>query len=307
MLNGPRSRAPILAWCAALLFAAPLPAFSQAKAADPPAPPSPAETRAEAERALANLHRDDAALSLYERVERTEQRERGGTSGNVSAQVCRVFPAGPARDCIPLGKDGKPSDWPAYLRRLHDLERQLEWDLQDGSAQREAYARFAKRQKQRYDLLEATRHAYVFTWEGRETRDGRTLDKLRLDPNPAYRPASRLTAILSKAGGVAWVDEATSQLVHLEAEILGDFTLWGGIVAKVNKGGRFIMDRAEVAPGVWLPVFYQYDLDGRKFLFSYGLHEKIFLSRYRQVGPPQESIRVVRAELNNLAPAHAGH
>jgi hypothetical protein len=306
MLTAPRRQGPMLALSAGLLLATGVPALQQAKP-DSTAPPSAAETRTQVERALANLHRDDEALSLYERVERTEERERAGTSPNISVQVCRVFPAGPAQDRIPLGSDGKASDMTAYVRELRDIERQLEWDLQDGSAQREAYARFAKRQKQRYALLEATRDAYVFTWAGREMRGGRTLDKLRLDPNPAYRPRSRWTAVLAKARGVAWVDEATSQLVHFEAELLGDVTLWGGIVAKVNKGGRFVMDRAEVLPGVWLPVLYQYDFDGRKFLFSYGVHEKILLTGFQHVGPPGEAIRAVRAELNNLAASQAGH
>jgi len=306
MPNLSRRHGPAFAWLAGLLLAAGVPASPQAKP-DPAPPPSASETRAQAERALANLHRDDEALRLYEHVERTEDHGRAGTSQNISVQVCRAFPAGPAQDRIPLGPDGKASDTTAYIRQLHDLQRQLEWDLQDGNAQREAYARFAKRQKQRYDLLEATRDAYVFTWAGREARDGRMLDKLRLDPNPAYKPRSRMTAVLLKARGVAWVDEATSQLVHFEAELLGDITLWGGIVAKVNKGGRFAMDRAEVQPGVWLPVSYQYDFDGRKFLFSYGVHEKIFLTRFQRVGPPKEAVRTVRAELNNLAASQAVH
>jgi hypothetical protein len=61
------------------------------------------------------------------------------------------------------------------------------------------------------------------------------------------------------------------------------------------------MEQSEVAPGVWLPTLYTYDVDGRKFLFGFSIHERTEASRYRRVGPPAQEIEVIRAELNNLS------
>jgi hypothetical protein len=60
------------------------------------------------------------------------------------------------------------------------------------------------------------------------------------------------------------------------------------------------MEQSDVAPGVWLPTLFIYDIDGRKFLFGFGVHERTDVTRYRHVGPPAQSIEIIRNELNNL-------
>ena len=60
------------------------------------------------------------------------------------------------------------------------------------------------------------------------------------------------------------------------------------------------MEQSEVAPGIWLPAFYAYDVDGRKFMFGFSLHERTEATRYRHVGPPGQSIEIIRSELNTL-------
>ena len=59
------------------------------------------------------------------------------------------------------------------------------------------------------------------------------------------------------------------------------------------------MDQTEVAPGVWLPVLYDYNFEGRKFFFGIGVHERTTVSQYKRIGPPKEALAVIRAELSN--------
>ena len=89
-------------------------------------------------------------------------------------------------------------------------------------------------------------------------------------------------------------------MARLEGDITSDITFGGGIVGKVYHGGHFVMEQSEVAPGLWFPTLYTYDVDGRKFLFSFGVHERTDVTHYRRVGPPSQSIEVIRSELNNL-------
>jgi len=270
-----------------------------------PDPPSPAELRRLADRVLENQHLNDQALYVYERIERVEQRNNAGDPSPSSVRVFRVFPAGTGVDHIPFGSDGQPPAPTAYERELRHLEESLAFSAGDGPRQREAYAKLDKHKKERADLLDATRDAFTLAWLGRESRNGRTVAMIRLDPNPAYKSASRLTAILPKARGIMWIDEATGQLARFEAELLEDITFGGGIVAKVYKGGHFVMEQAEVAPGVWLPVLIQYDFDGRKFFFATAVHEKTVATGYRRIGPPKEAIQIVRGELSNLSAGHS--
>ena len=59
-----------------------------------------------------------------------------------------------------------------------------------------------------------------------------------------------------------------------------------------------MIEQSEVAPGIWLPTLYTYDVDGRKFLFGFGVHERTEVTNYRHVGPPEQSIEIIRNELN---------
>ena len=61
-----------------------------------------------------------------------------------------------------------------------------------------------------------------------------------------------------------------------------------------------MQERYEMAPGVWLPSYQQYDFDGRKFLIPFSIHERSLYSDYQHVGPPKESAEVVRNELDKL-------
>jgi hypothetical protein len=60
------------------------------------------------------------------------------------------------------------------------------------------------------------------------------------------------------------------------------------------------MVQEEVAPGIWLPTLYNYEVDGRKFMFAFGIHERTEITRYHRVGPPPQAAEIVRNELNNL-------
>jgi hypothetical protein len=266
--------------------------------------PSPEERRALMERVIANQHADDATLDVYERIERREIRKGSGGSAPAQIQTARVVPAGTGSDRIPLGADGKPADPAAYAAELRKLEDALVWASEPASReQRDALAKFAKRRKDRAELVDAVRDAFIYTWLGREERQGRILAKFQLDPNPKYKPTSRLTGVFSHVRGIAWVDESAGQLARIEAEIAEDISFGGGLVAKVYKGGRFVMEQTEVMPGIWLPVFYDYDFDGRKFFFSMGVHERTTVSQYKRIGPPKEALAVIRAELGNPKPS----
>ncbi len=252
--------------------------------------PSAEERNALLNRVIADQHANDAALDLYERIERRETRKTARESAPAQVQVFRVVPAGTGSGRIPVGADGKPADPAAYTAELRKLENALVWASEPGNReQRDALAKFQKRRKDRAELVDAVRDAFVFTWLGREERGGRVLAKFQLDPNPKYKHVR----------GVAWVDESAGQLVRIEAEIVEDISFGGGLVAKVYKGGRFVLEQVEVAPGVWLPALYDYNFDGRKFFFGVGVHERTTVSQYKRIGPPKEALQVIRAELSN--------
>jgi hypothetical protein len=81
--------------------------------------------------------------------------------------------------------------------------------------------------------------------------------------------------------------------------VIRDISFGGGVFGKVYRGGRFVMEQAEVAPGVWLPTRYEYNFAGRRFVFGLEVHEVTEASRYRRVGPPADALVAIRHELGS--------
>jgi hypothetical protein len=257
---------------------------------------SVAAPRSNFERVVENQKRNDAALDLYERLERVEVKRSAGDPAPPDVRISRVVPAGTGIDRIPVGPDGAPTDQAAYRAALERLVSALAFAAVDGRAQHDAYEKIAKKHRDRDELIGATRTAFLFTFLEREPRGGGMLAKYRMMPNPAFKSTSRATSIFAKVRGFVWIDEEAGQLARVEGEVTDDISI-GLFLAKVSKGSHFMQERYEFAPGLWFPSFTQYDFDCRKFLMSFSLHERTFYSQYHRIGPPKEALEAVRQEL----------
>ncbi len=254
------------------------------------------------DRVIENQKKNDAAMDLYERIERVESRRTSGETQTTEVKTSRVVPAGTGAAHLPVGPEGKVVDQNAYRVELEKLERSLVWAADSGYAQRQAYEKIAKKRKERADLIGAAKTAFIFTYIASEQRAGRTLLKYEMRPNPAFKPTSRSTSVYTRVRGTVWIDEDSGELARIEGEVTDDISL-GLFLAKVYKGSHFMQERYEMVPGLWLPTFSQYDFDGRKFLSSFALHERTFYSNYRLVGAPKEALELVRAELKQARPS----
>jgi hypothetical protein len=261
-------------------------------------PPNFSETEKAAflDRVIAGTKQDEQALDVYERIERVEIRKNPHDAQPLEVKTARVFPAGTGVDHIPLGPDARPADAAAYRAELEKLESALLWASSTGRAQRDAYEKIAKKQKERTEVLDATRTGFIYTFVSRELRGERRLAKYKLEPNPAYKPTSRVTSVFSKVRGFAWIDEETAHIARVEVEVTEDIS-FGLFLGKIYKGSHFMQERYEFAPGIWLPSFFEYDFDGRKFFIPFSAHQRTFYSNYRRIGPPKEALALIRAEL----------
>jgi hypothetical protein len=266
-------------------------------AADPgsAAAPDAAATKSKFEIVVENQKKNDTAMDLFERIERVELKKTY-SDPQPDIKTSRVIPAGTGVDHIPVGPDGSPTDPAAYRAALQKLVTALTFAVGDGQAQREAYEKITKKHKDRDDLIDATRTAFIFKYLGNETRGDRMLSKYSMEPNPAFKPTSRTSAIFAKVRGFVWIDDQANQLARIDGEVTGDINV-GLFLAKVNKGSHFMQERYEFAPGLWFPSFSQYDFDGRKFLATFSFHERMFYSKYRRIGTPKEALEAIRQEL----------
>src|SRR5712691_3863277 len=232
---------------------------------------------------IANQKRGEAALDLYERIERVESRKTPGDPAPATIKISRVIPSGTGMFRIPVGDDVKPSDSSAYRADLENLARALALLVNDSGSQREALEKYTKKRKDRLDLIEATRNAFLFTFLAHEPRGERMLSKYSMRPNPAFKPTTRFSSVYTKVRGFVWIDDISIGL----------------FLGKVYKGSHFMQERYEYQPGLWLASFSQYDFDGRKLFSGFSLHERAFYSNYRYIGPPKEALAAIRQELEH--------
>ena len=264
-------------------------------------PLSPADVQALTQRAIANQHRNDQLLDQFERLEHDWVRKPGTNPPVTQETLNRVLPTGTGIMRLPLAAPAKPANPAAYRAQLEYLANVLTTVSQPDASEQQTLERYRKHQQEHADMVSNVGSAFHFSWLGRETRDGHPVIKLQMDPNPSFHPASLTAQVLTHVRAIVWVDASTAQVLHLEAEVTSDVYFGAGIIAKLYRGGRFVMDQSEVAPGVWEPVRYEYNFDGRKFLFSFGDHETTEFSQYRRVGLPAEELQAVRNELNTSA------
>jgi hypothetical protein len=270
-------------------------AAAQSVAPDSP----PAISRAKPglfERVISSQKKNEEALDVYERIERLEVRKNGSDAAPASVRIARVIPTGTGMNRIAVGPDGQPMDLAAYRAELARLEKALALLVNNSRSQRDAVEKFAKKKKERNDLIDATRNAFLFTFVARESRSDRLLSKYRMEPNPAFKPTTRFTSIYARVHGFVWVDEQAEELARIEGEVTEDISV-GLFLGKIYKGSHFMQERCEIAPGLWLATFSQYDFDGRKLFSGFSVHERTFYKNYRYIGPPKEALVVIRKEL----------
>src|SRR5437588_12731271 len=76
-------------------------------------------------RVIANQKKGEAALDLYERIERVETRRNPNDPAPSAVRISRVIPSGTGMVRIALGPDGKPKDSATYRADLESLARAL--------------------------------------------------------------------------------------------------------------------------------------------------------------------------------------
>jgi hypothetical protein len=276
--------------------------------------PSTEQVQSLIARAVENQHRNDRAGEEFERLERVVTRKPGESSDKPSDRTDRVLPSGTGTMKLQVAENGSPVPPDLYRRELQYAVSALDLAIHPNERYKQDLVKFERRRRDRAELVDTSVKAFRMRWAGRETlpdssgaRSSRTVAKFLLEPDPSYRPPNRLAGTFEHVHAALWVDESQAQFVRVEGDITSDITFAGGIAGKIYHGGHFEMEQSEVEPGVWLPTLFTYDMDGRKFLFGFGVHEQTQISRYRRVGPPAQAIELIRSELNNLSaesPAH---
>ena len=116
--------------------------------------------------------------------------------------------------------------------------------------------------KTQIDIAQQCLQAFHFTFITEAVMEGRPVLVIDFKPNPNYHAQTRTTELLKVVSGRAWIDRESHYLMKIEAKTFKDFTLWGGLIARVKEGAQLEM-RQNRFDDVWLPYFLEERWEGK--------------------------------------------
>jgi hypothetical protein len=168
-----------------------------------------------------------------------------------------------------------------YRARVAEAERDAADDDDDDRRERERDDELGRRRAQMTiaDVL----NTLAFHVLRREYRDGRPMIVVSFAARQNARPTTRQGRIAKAFKGEAWVDEASKEVVSVDAVAI-DSVSFGGFIAKLYEGTRAVVQRREIEPGVWMPTNVHLSGDIRALFRKTRLDYVVEWFDYRRLG-----------------------
>lgn len=236
----------------------------------------------------ANADKVDAILENYsfteERIER-DLKDNGQLVVKDSEKTLLTFYKG-YRIKRTLEKNGKPLSPSDQAKEDRDVEKQVA-EIEKKIAEKEKKAEKMasgsvgqpKDEGRRITIAEALKGSLLVN-PRRERFRGRDVIVFDYEPNPAFKPKSRMEQLFALCNGAVWVDEKAKQIVRLEAQLTKSS---GNFLAKASRGASFTLENDLVNNEIWLPSQADINLQIKLFLIAgFSINNLVKYGDYRR-------------------------
>ncbi len=200
------------------------------------------------QRSVEALQRDFKASPEFDCLER--DRVSGGTRTYEDTMIL----GSPYQRLIAV--NGRPLTPAASAKEQQKLNNVLsERETESPQKRDERIAKYKKEQERDHSMMNEMVKAFQFRLAGETKLVGRDVYVLQATPRPGYRPPNMETEALTGMKGMLWIDKQTFQRVKVEAQVMHHVSI-EGFLAQVEPGTHFELEKAPVAPGVWLPTHF---------------------------------------------------
>jgi len=119
-------------------------------------------------------------------------------------------------------------------------------------------------------LPEAFRYEYAGTQNGEPGlgKSGDPLLRLKFTPNPGYSPPSHVEQVLEGMQGDLLIDAAAKRLARIDGTLFRDVSFGWGILGRLDKGGHFRVQQADVGDGTWEITDMNLRITGKILMFK---------------------------------------
>jgi hypothetical protein len=106
-------------------------------------------------------------------------------------------------------------------------------------------------------IMKALPDAFVYEPDGTESgkegigRPGDQLVRLKFHPNPAYSPPTHTEQVLTGMTGYLLIDANQDRIAKIDGTLMKEVGFGWGILGHLDKGGRFVVEQADVGDNHW--------------------------------------------------------
>jgi hypothetical protein len=118
-------------------------------------------------------------------------------------------------------------------------------------------------------MLGAIPDAFDFVFiESVSAPNGHKFSTFKFTPRSAFDPPSREIAVFTGMQGNLVLDETDLRLVKVDGTLFKDVNFGWGILGRLYKGGRFLIEKSEITPDHWDSSRTFLHFDGKALLFK---------------------------------------
>ena len=208
------------------------------------------------------LRSDRSLLSQYTYTEKRIENRLDG-KGNVKKTEERIYEIYPSivrelsyerlieRDGNPVPMKELEKQDREHDRKWREHERKLE--REGTSARKERLDKEAKARHEEDAVINELFHLYEIRMLRRDLL--RDLPAILLDftPRKDFKPKTDGAKVLKKVAGRVWINEADHEIIRVEAELIENYSVGAGILARLNQGATLVFQRQKVNNEIWLP------------------------------------------------------
>ena len=200
------------------------------------------------ERSIQANDKDWQAGPAYSFVERDVQ-----DGGNRTNEVTMLL-GSPYYHLVAI--NGKPLTPAEQAEERQKQERITAQRCAESNQERaERIARYERERSRDHQLMDEMTKAFSFKLVGERGSGSFEVYVLKATPKPGYQPPNNETKVLTGMQGEIWIDKQTFQWVRVEAEVIHSVSILG-VLARVEPGTRFELEKMPVDSGIWLPEHF---------------------------------------------------
>lgn len=220
--------------------------------------PSAAELK---QRVIANFKQSQAEQERYlcSTVQTNQVTDKNGNVKHTDIKQYNMFFVNGQEIDQLTAKDGKPLDAEKQKKEQKRVEEQIKKDSD--------MQYVAKQNAQNEKQLDMLLHMLRYTNGHRIDLNGRPTLQYNLTGDPTVHPKGVEETFLHDMSGTIQVDEATGELVDLNARLDHDVKVGAGLLANLHKGFWMHIHQKRYPDGVWLPETIDGTGDLRAMLF----------------------------------------